>query len=253
MASRPPPARIGAPPPSIGAVAAGSLSLEVTQPAIRAAQPPAWKPYNPFPLVSASAAALPSSAASPSASFAAASSTSAVAGPSSAGPSSAGPSSAGPFSAGPASAAAASVYAVGCGSLSPQLQRAVPQSSNHPVDRPSGSSSCVLLPPPATATGTEDGGGDSFALPLPAAATSTERGGGDRGGRDDEEDRLCSVCLEAPKCILLAPCGHVVLCHTCVKDVRAANNLVRGCRCMLSALRCSCKALQLIAVNLNQS
>ena len=33
--------------------------------------------------------------------------------------------------------------------------------------------------------------------------------------------------MEAPLSILLAPCGHVELCHKCCESVRAADNLVR--------------------------
>ena len=61
------------------------------------------------------------------------------------------------------------------------------------------------------------------------------RSGGSRGGGlvpADEEDGglLCSVCMEAPLSILLAPSGHVELCHKCCERIQAAGNLVRCAR-----------------------
>ncbi len=50
-----------------------------------------------------------------------------------------------------------------------------------------------------------------------------------RAAREDE-DRLCVVCMEAPCSVLLATCGHVVLCRKCCEDVRGANNQVRAVR-----------------------
>ena len=47
--------------------------------------------------------------------------------------------------------------------------------------------------------------------------------------RIDEEDvlRLCSVCMDAPISVLLAPCGHIALCHKCCDSIRAVDNRVR--------------------------
>ena len=33
--------------------------------------------------------------------------------------------------------------------------------------------------------------------------------------REEEMKKLCSVCLENEKCILLMPCNHVCLCEPC--------------------------------------
>ena len=57
-------------------------------------------------------------------------------------------------------------------------------------------------------------------------------GGGSIVHADEEGSQLCSVCMEAPKSILLAPCGHLELCQKCCKGIRAADNLVRWTICM---------------------
>ena len=58
--------------------------------------------------------------------------------------------------------------------------------------------------------------------------TDTSKGDGGSGGahNTEDEDSLCSVCMDAPSFILLAPCGHIVVCAKCCKEVRAADNLV---------------------------
>ena len=42
----------------------------------------------------------------------------------------------------------------------------------------------------------------------------------------EEDDQSCSVCLDKPASILLAPCGHTTLCQDCCKDIRAADKMV---------------------------
>ena len=62
--------------------------------------------------------------------------------------------------------------------------------------------------------------------PAPAAAVSCEAGINTPDENDDEAAGLCSVCMEAPLSIL-APCGHLLLCHQCCDDIRSASNMVR--------------------------
>ena len=66
---------------------------------------------------------------------------------------------------------------------------------------------------------------------IEVAGGTAHSGSGSGGGivPTDEDDGppLCSVCMEAPLSILLAPCGHIELCHKCCESIRAADNLVR--------------------------
>ena len=62
--------------------------------------------------------------------------------------------------------------------------------------------------------------------PATAAAVSCEAGVNTPDENDDEAAGLCSVCMEAPLSIL-APCGHLLLCHQCCDDIRSASNMVR--------------------------
>ena len=54
---------------------------------------------------------------------------------------------------------------------------------------------------------------------------------------DEEECGLCEVCMLAPLSIMLAPCGHIVLCYGCYEGVKGADNQVRlpavGCQLMV--------------------
>ena len=67
-------------------------------------------------------------------------------------------------------------------------------------------------------------------------AGGTTNGGSSGGGTgivpadEDDGSPLCSVCMEAPPSILLAPCGHIELCHKCCESIRAADNLVSRAR-----------------------
>ena len=63
--------------------------------------------------------------------------------------------------------------------------------------------------------------------PATAAAVSCEAGVNTPDENDDEAAGLCSVCMEAPLSILLAPCGHLLLCHQCCEDIRSSSNMVR--------------------------
>lgn len=45
-----------------------------------------------------------------------------------------------------------------------------------------------------------------------------------------EEDQLCVVCMEMPRDTVLIPCGHMVLCLDCCKDVRGGNGECPVCR-----------------------
>lgn len=38
---------------------------------------------------------------------------------------------------------------------------------------------------------------------------------------DDDGERLCVVCMENAKCIMLEPCHHVCLCATCAHIIDA--------------------------------
>ena len=44
---------------------------------------------------------------------------------------------------------------------------------------------------------------------------------------DEEECELCEVCMEAPLSIMLAPCGHIVLCYGCYEGIKGMDNQVR--------------------------
>ena len=57
-------------------------------------------------------------------------------------------------------------------------------------------------------------------------SSSTSDGGVRVPADEDDGSPLCSVCMDAPPSTLLAPCGHIVLCHKCCESVRAADNLV---------------------------
>ena len=76
---------------------------------------------------------------------------------------------------------------------------------------------------------------------MAAAADGTSHSGCNSGvgivPADDEDDGslLCSVCMEAPLSILLAPCGHI-LSHECCASIQAADNLVRYDACMALSL-----------------
>ena len=48
------------------------------------------------------------------------------------------------------------------------------------------------------------------------------------GSAEDDDDRLCVVCMEKAASVLLAPCGHTVLCLRCCEGIRVANNQVGG-------------------------
>ena len=43
---------------------------------------------------------------------------------------------------------------------------------------------------------------------------------------EDDDSRLCVVCMEAPCSVLLAPCGHTVLCRECCEGIRVSSNQV---------------------------
>ena len=36
---------------------------------------------------------------------------------------------------------------------------------------------------------------------------------------DEDEDRLCVICWDAPKDTLIQPCNHLCLCHSCATKV----------------------------------
>ena len=43
----------------------------------------------------------------------------------------------------------------------------------------------------------------------------------ERKRQQQEEDRqLCSVCLDARRCMAFVPCGHVACCETCASDLK---------------------------------
>ena len=48
--------------------------------------------------------------------------------------------------------------------------------------------------------------------------------------QDDEDDRLCVVCLAHSRSVLLVPCGHFVLCQLCHAGIRDGNNECPMCR-----------------------
>ena len=49
----------------------------------------------------------------------------------------------------------------------------------------------------------------------------------DLAALDRDDEGLCVVCLESVASVLLAPCGHMVVCKRCCGEVRAATNEVR--------------------------
>ena len=44
----------------------------------------------------------------------------------------------------------------------------------------------------------------------------------------EDDARLCVVCMEGQRCMVLVPCGHVVMCQECCAAVEAASNEVGG-------------------------
>lgn len=45
-----------------------------------------------------------------------------------------------------------------------------------------------------------------------------------------EEDHLCIVCMERRKCIVIVPCGHSLLCRTCLTGIKETSNECPVCR-----------------------
>lgn len=43
---------------------------------------------------------------------------------------------------------------------------------------------------------------------------------GEIGGEDDDDGVLCVVCMANKRNILIEPCGHLVLCGTCYKELK---------------------------------
>ena len=78
--------------------------------------------------------------------------------------------------------------------------------------------------------------------PLQQAGPSQQAGPASGGGvvpanEDDDGSLLFSVCMEAPLSIMLAPCGHVELCHKCFESIQAVDNLVRyACMALLPCI-----------------
>lgn len=63
----------------------------------------------------------------------------------------------------------------------------------------------------------------------------------------DHDERYCVVCMEALRCMLLVPCGHVLLCEECCEAVQAASNEVRmtcSYECLLDWWPARCSFLQ---------
>ena len=51
----------------------------------------------------------------------------------------------------------------------------------------------------------------------------------ERARRDDDDARLCAVCLDAPKDAALVPCGHRT-CRSCAKALRRRKLPCPSCR-----------------------
>ncbi|EFJ45101.1 hypothetical protein VOLCADRAFT_94594 [Volvox carteri f. nagariensis] len=67
------------------------------------------------------------------------------------------------------------------------------------------------------------------AAPIPAAPAVTVQAATFASKYDDDE-HLCVVCMENTRSILLMPCGHLVLCGTCLPAIEAKGNLCPICR-----------------------
>ena len=67
----------------------------------------------------------------------------------------------------------------------------------------------------------------------PAASTARQQHprstqGTSRTAAHEDDDRLCVVCMEGQRCMVLVPCGHLVMCQVCCAAVEAASNEVGG-------------------------
>ncbi|GLI60791.1 hypothetical protein VaNZ11_003025 [Volvox africanus] len=54
----------------------------------------------------------------------------------------------------------------------------------------------------------------------------------------DEDEHLCVVCMENSRSIVLLPCGHLVLCETCLPPIVERGNLCPICREGIRATEC---------------
>jgi len=46
----------------------------------------------------------------------------------------------------------------------------------------------------------------------------------------EREDKLCSICLDQEKCIMMLPCRHLCICATCQEHLRTQRNICPICR-----------------------
>jgi hypothetical protein len=47
---------------------------------------------------------------------------------------------------------------------------------------------------------------------------------------EDDDENLCSICLDQPRHTIFMPCGHHVTCRSCAADIRAKTNECPICR-----------------------
>lgn len=46
----------------------------------------------------------------------------------------------------------------------------------------------------------------------------------------EREDKLCVICQDQEKCIMILPCRHLCICQACQGPLQAANNNCPICR-----------------------
>jgi len=47
---------------------------------------------------------------------------------------------------------------------------------------------------------------------------------------NEREDKLCVVCQDNEKCIMILPCRHLCICETCQEPLRQIRNTCPICR-----------------------
>ena len=73
-----------------------------------------------------------------------------------------------------------------------------------------------------------------MAVPQWASAGSAPALGPDgRVQLEEDDESVCSICLDRPRTLVFVPCGHHVTCRDCATDIRSKTNQCPICRCTI--------------------
>lgn len=59
---------------------------------------------------------------------------------------------------------------------------------------------------------------------------------GDLDNNDEDDDKLCIVCLQVAYNTVLLPCGHLYLCYECAISIKKRNEKCPACRSLIESL-----------------